>query len=263
MARFLAVGPLLFVVSIFTFAQTPIVSNLQAVTLATNSLAALNGGNPVSDVTLTGNATWIAGSDQESGSAMLYAKTAEESLVTLNLSGGIRSELRTNVTGLPQGELKSPNATAVSSFAQHDAWTDAVWFFPALSSLTHISSPNYLFSYVGQEQRNGLTVEHLRVSQTFASDTGNILRVAQMSATDLYLDSTSHLPLFVNFNTHPDNNMNVNIPVEIRFADYRIVNGVQIPFHVQKLLNYSLALDIIVNNAVVNSGLSDTLFTLQ
>jgi hypothetical protein len=262
MVRFLVVGPLLFAVSVFTFAQTPTISKLSAVALASKSLAALSGGATVSDVTLTGNATWIAGSDRETGPATFYAKGNGTSRVDLNLSGGDRNELRVNVGGVPHGKWKKHGAKAADA-AQHNAWTDAVWFFPALSSLTQVSNPNYVFSYVGQEQRNGMTVQHLHVSQALPSDVKNISRVPQMSAMDFYLDPASLLPLSVTFNVHPDKDMNTNIPVEIRFADYRTINGVRVPYHIQRLLNGGLALDIVVANAVINSGLSATQFTLQ
>ena len=271
MARFLAVGPLLFVVSLFGFGQTPVsnnsattpnVSSSQAVALARKSISALSVGVPVTDVTLNGTATWIAGSDHETGTVTLIAKGNGESLVDLSLSGGDRQELRTNVGGVPRGQWKKSTASAVAA-AQHNAWTDAAWFFPVLSSLAQASNPNYAFSYVGREQRNGLAVEHLHVSQTLPSDTKNIFRVSQMSAMDFYLDPASLLPLSTTFNVHPDKDMNTNIPVEIRFADYHTVNGVQVPYHIQRLLNGGLALDIVVTNAVINSGLSDTQFTLQ
>jgi hypothetical protein len=64
--------PLLFV-TFSTFAQqssttsTPAIKNPQAVSLAAASLAALSGSTAIADVTLTGTATRIAGSDAETG----------------------------------------------------------------------------------------------------------------------------------------------------------------------------------------------------
>jgi hypothetical protein len=49
----------------------------------------------------------------------------------------------------------------------------------------------------------------------------------------------------------------------VRFAVYQQVTGIQIPFHVQRLLNGDLVLDVTVVSAVVNSGLSDAVFSLQ
>ncbi len=58
------------------------------------------------------------------------------------------------------------------------------------------------------------------------------------------------------FNTHPDNDAGRDIPVEIRFSDYRVVNRVQTPFRVQKYVNNSLVLDFQFEAAALNTGLT-------
>ena len=84
-----------------------------------------------------------------------------------------------------------------------------------------------------------------------------------LSAVDLYLDPKSMLPLALAFNTHPDNDFLVNIPVEIRFGDYRNASGVLVPFHIQKFLQGTLTLDLTVANAAVNSGVPPTMFSIS
>jgi len=54
--------------------------------------------------------------------------------------------------------------------------------------------------------------------------------------------------------------MLVEIPVEVRFADYRSVNGIDVPFHIQRLQNGSLMMDIAVTGASFNTGLSEDTF---
>jgi hypothetical protein len=68
-------------------------------------MAALSGGTPVTDVTLTGNVTWISGPDKDVGSATLMAKGSTETRMDLVLSGGKRSEIRNIANGLPQGAV--------------------------------------------------------------------------------------------------------------------------------------------------------------
>lgn len=109
-------------------AQTAAVSDAQATTLVAKSMAAMTGGVPVGDVNLTANVTWIAGSDNLSGTATLQAKGHGSSLVDLKLSNTERTELRTTQQGVTQGQWKK-GATAAVRTAQHNLWTDAVWFF--------------------------------------------------------------------------------------------------------------------------------------
>src|SRR4029077_19079239 len=138
------------------------------------------------------------------------------------------------------------------------------WFFPALTLNRWLSTPAYSISLVGQESRNGGTVEHVTVSLTAsglpADDSATFQHLSQM---EIYLDSASGLPIALTFNTHPDNNLLLDIPVEIRFSDYITVNGVQVPFHVQKYLNNNLMLDIQLQAATLNTGLTASAFAIQ
>lgn len=65
------------------------------------------------------------------------------------------------------------------------------------------------------------------------------------------------------FNTHPDDDANTNISLEIDFSNYQSSGGVQVPFHIQKLVSNGLALDVTVQSVAMNSGLSDDLFSIQ
>lgn len=108
-----------------------------------------------------------------------------------------------------------------------------------------------------------MSTQHIRVSQVFAPDAKNILDISRLSAVDFYLDPASSLPLAIAFQVHADDDMNTNIPMEIRFANYQAVNGVQVPFHIQRMLNGGVVLDVVVTSATVNSGLPDSNFNIQ
>jgi hypothetical protein len=70
------------------------------VALAGRALQTLVGGTPLIDITLQGNVTYIAGSDQETGVATLVGRGNAESLSILNLSGGQRREFRLGPEGV-------------------------------------------------------------------------------------------------------------------------------------------------------------------
>ncbi len=84
--------------------------------------------------------------------------------------------------------------------------------------------------------------------------------MGHLSQMDFFLDSTTFLPAAVTFNIHPDNNALLDIPIEVRFSDYRAVKGVQVPFHIQKFLNNGLILDLQFTTAVLNAGLGASQF---
>jgi hypothetical protein len=244
--RLMCVGFFL-VASSLSFAQ----SDPQALAFAAQSIAALTGGTTVTDATLTGTATRTVGSDVGNGPATFYAKGQYESRIDLNLSSGNRSEIRNSLSS-PQGEWIGSDSTP-HAFALHNCITDAAWFFPALSSLAFATDPHQSLSYIGLEKLNGASVQHLR----------SIWSGQQLSTMDFYLDAATLLPVEVDFNAHPDDDMTTNIPFQILFSSYQNVNGAEIPYHIQELFSGDLLLDFTASGGVLNSGLSDSLFAIQ
>jgi len=235
-------------------------SSSQAAQYLQRALAALSGSTPVSDVSLTGTAQYIAGSDDETGTATLKA-IAGASRIDLNLSSGPRSEV-VNTSASPAGRWSGPDGVS-HAMAFHNLLTDPAWFFPAFP-ITHGLSSGYVSTYVGLETRDGQAVEHVTVSQTSTVQTpSGAPTLGHLSQMDFFLDSTTFLPVAVTFNIHPDNDAGLDIPIEVRFSDYRAVNDAQVPFHVQKFLNNGLILDLQFATAVLNTGLTTSQFQVQ
>ena len=246
--------------AIYTLAQQPVPTNdPQAVSLAQNSIAALTGGATITDVTLNANVISVIGSDYETGTGIFRAKPNGESRIDLTLSGGTRTDVRSVLTGTPIGAWQQNSGKPVP-YAQHNCWTDASWFFTQFSSLAQFNNLNFALKYIGAEQHNGVAVQHIQVFQIGLNDGGLLQR---LSTLDFYLSSSSGLPIAVTFNAHDDSNMNVNVPTELDFANYQSVNGIQVPFHFQQIVNGTVVLDVKVTGAVFDVGLSDSLFSLR
>lgn len=255
----LAVAVSLLISAVCAVGQNPQSSDLFAVSLAQKSVAALTGGLPVGDVTLNASVISILGSDNETGTGTFTAKGFSESRVDLNLSGGTRSEVRNIANGGPAGAW-ARNGGASTAYAGHNTLTDAAWFFPALSSLTQTANPNVVFKYIGQEQHSGVNTQHIQI---FQAPPAGIASVQRLSTTEVYLDAATLLPVAMAFKVHPDKDMNTDIPAEILFANYRAVNGIQVPFHFQRMLNGGVILDVTVTSAALNTGLQDSSFILK
>lgn len=252
----LVVAVSLLISAVYAVGQNLQTSDASAVSLAQKSFAALTGGVPVADVTLNATVISVLGSDAENGTATLEAKGTGKSRVDVSLSGGNRSDVRNLTSGVAGGAWERNGGTS-TAYAQHNCRADAAWFFPALSSLTQTANASFVFKYVGKEEHNGVSTQHIQVFQTGSP------QIQSLSTMDFYLDSTSYLPLAVAYDARADSDANTRIPTEIRFAQYQTVNGLQIPFHFQRIFNNTLTLDVSVTNASINTGLSDAVFTLQ
>jgi hypothetical protein len=257
-----------FLLVLITFArsataQQATASAPQATALLQQSLAALSNGHAITDVTLSGTARRIAGSDDESGSSAAKALATGEARVDLSFASGSRSEVVGTSNKCLAGSWSGPDGVA-HLISNHNLMTDSSWFFPTLSVGRMISSGKYVLSYVGRETHDDQAVEHVTAfqSSTFQPPAG-IPTFSHLTQMDLFLDPNTFLPAALAFNIHPDNDAGLDIPVEVRFSDYRLINGAQIPFHVQKFINNSLFLDFQFDSAVLNSGLSTNLFTVS
>lgn len=232
----------------------------QATALMTRAVSALTGGSPTRDITLTGTATWIAGSDTETGPATLTAMPTGQSRTSLHLTSGPRSEVRSLASdGSATGAWSGPDRTT-HSVVDHNLWTPSVWFFPEFILASPGPNPTVAAAYVGQETRNGLSVQHLTLAQQVASTPDAAAHIARLSRVELYLDSTSSLPVAIVFAIHPDKDSNIDIPVEVDFSNYQTFGSAMVPLHVQRLVQNSLVLDLQLQSAALNTGLTPSAF---
>jgi len=223
----------------------------------------MTGGLPLADATLTGNAVWIAGSDKEVGTVTLLSKGTGESRMDLTLSDGPRTEIRNDSGAYPQGASAGVDGK-LEPAAMHNCWNNASWFFPSLSFLSATSDPTLVFAYVGQENRYGITVEHIQVYRYLTAKRESMIDLTRvLSMADFYLDAASLLPVAIVFNGHPDDDALTNIAMEVDFYNYQAIDGIQVPMHIQKLISNGLALDVAFTGAAFNTGLSDSFFAVQ
>ena len=234
----------------------------QAVALTGQAVSALNGTTSITDVAVQATANYIAGSDEETGTATLLAK-AGESRITLALTGGQRAEVRNNSGGIPQGSWSGPDGVW-HAMALHNCWTDPAWFFPGLTLQAALTDAQVALVYVGQESRDGLAVQHVKFSGVLPGQSADMTaEIQRLSTVDVYLDAATSLPVALDFNIHPDGDFGLDIPIEIQFADYRRANGIQVPFRVEKLMQGSLVLDLSIASVAVNSGIPAGEFVVQ
>src|SRR5260370_12761850 len=234
-------------------------SDSQALSLAAQSVQALTRGATVSDVTLTGTATQTAGSWSSTGQATFKALGTAKRRLDFAASGP--SEVRTlDTSGSPTGAWTKADRVK-HTIALHNSFSDAAWFFPALTSLSAASQAGVVAKYIGSETHNRIAVQHLRLWHTADSILAAIANVIpRLSTVDFYLDASTSLPVALAFNAHSDNDMNTNITIEVRYADDRAVSGVTVRFLVQKYLSNGLVMDFVASTVAINSGLTDAQF---
>jgi hypothetical protein len=232
-----------------SLAQTPSVS--QSASIVAQETAVLCPQGPITDVLMTGTASWTMGSDSQTGQVTLKARAIGQSRIDLALESGARSEIRINDPSNPLFETLAGGQWTTRAI--HNSWVDANWFFPALSALVVGPNNNFgLGSISASQAYSQFQITNLKPAITSQIET---------LGTVLYdLDPTSHLPTALHFFTHPDENFAANIPADVLFSNYQLVSGVQVPFRIQRYLNGTLQLDITISSVTINPGLTNSDF---
>ncbi len=223
------------------------------ITWAMQAIASLTGGMQVNSISENGSVTRTLGPDQEQGTITLQSSGIMASEMDIATGSGVRSEIRTMTGSYPDGMWIGLDGTH-HPMPLHNCWTDAVWFFPALSLLADYADPNLVFEDLGQEQYGGSSVEHIRVYRTAQGlSQDDAQRLARLSRVHYYLDSQTAVPLALAFETHADNNMATNIPVAMVFSDYRRSSGILTPFQITTSFNGTPMLQIAITSASANT----------
>ena len=226
------------------------------------ALAALSPRVAITDITVSGSVEYTAGSDDETGTFAIKALAPGASQISLSLPSGQRTEILNRSANPPVGSWTGPDGTS-HPIAYHNILGEPVWICPFVTINAALSNPQSVTVYVGPETKNGEAVQHVSIYQMLPGAADGAPLFQHLTQLDMYLDSSTSLPSFVDFRVHPDNNVGMDIPVEIQFSDYRVVNGAQVPFHIQKYVNGSLLFDFQSSSVVINSGVSLSAFSAQ
>ncbi len=243
-------------------AQTVPQRDPQAVLLLQKSLSALSGSVQIQDVTLSGAVQSTAGSDRESGTAILEGTLSGQGRIDLDLPSGPRSEVRDLSPGNFAGSWSDPVGTW-HPIAGHNLWTDPTWFFPAFLILRTLSNASYGISPPDMETLNGTSVEHIAVFQAYGGSQQPTASLGGLGKIDIYLNAQSLVPAAIEFNVHPDDDAQVNIPVRVEYSNYQPSEGAVVAYRIRKYLQDGLVLDISLSSVQINTGLSSSTFQAQ
>ena len=147
------------------------------------------------------------------------------------------------------------------SIAPHNLLVAASWFFPE-HLLGVLNSPKRVFTRV--------PVEHCALGQVcFVSEMAPTDReptefVRKMSATTVGLDETTHLLKQIDYNIRSEaNRPNDSALIQVTYDDYKLVDGHQVPFHIQQYLNGTLRLDVTLTAVELNAATTPSDFKLN
>ena len=226
-----------------------------AAALLQRSVASMATTAP-SDSTATGNITIVEGSLNESGTVNIQTLRTTESSETITLPDGQREIMYSN------GDAKEVNGGQSANPPLELIVVDQCADFPLPLLSAFLNNADESFKYIGQETLNGISVQHIQVWNSFASKP-RLSRLAPSSRRDVWLDSTSLLPVKISWMRQAGEGAVPAIPVEVDFSAYKNINGVVYPFQISKSYNGTPWQTITIQNVTFNIGLTDAQFQTE
>jgi hypothetical protein len=215
-------------------------------------LSGLGAAN-IQGSSLSGNAESIAGSTDEMGSFTASCTVNGPSQLQLQLTSASRTETRQKTDGAPTGHWVDNEGTE-HKMAGHNLFAPESWFCPHIVLSKFLQDSSLNIQFMGNESKNGASASHFTIAAPARDTKALSAFMAHLTETNIYLDSETLRPVALDFNIHPDNDANIDIPVEIRFSNYTSVNSVWIPFTIERYVNSTLTLKLQIQSASMTSS---------
>ena len=229
----------------------PAVAYSQAVagpSLLAPTAAAFASGTQFSSIQLQGTATFHAGSLIDQGAIALSVQSSGQTSMRFEgQTAGVRTESQDSIAPGMQCAWAGPNGVS-QIVPPENCRKPFAWFLPA-SSIGLVSSfPNVTVTDLSISPVGNVSGHHFRIAWSTPSQNS---RLQQPRTTDLGVDPTTSLPIALEYHLLSDGPVTVptSMTIDIQYGDYRVVNGLSIPFSIQRYVNGSLQYDIQITSA--------------
>jgi hypothetical protein len=211
------------------------------------AVTASSGGKQIASIQLQGTAIFHAGSLADDGEITLAMQSSGQASMRFDGHGsGSRIESQDSIA---PGMLCvwAGSDTVPHTVGAENCRRPLVWFLPALSLQQLATFPNVVIADLASGSVGSVPAHHLQIKWSSRNQNSVLERPRTI---ELGLDPVSSLPSALEYQLATDR-PNSFQTVDVRFGDYRLVNGLNIPFSIQRYVNGSLQFDIHITNPSV------------
>jgi hypothetical protein len=248
-------APLMFLAAISLFTATTLsqtnslsslpADNTVAEQTALKSMAAFSA-SPVHSIHLAGVANATAGSSAKSGSFDFTLNQTGEGTFRVDVGTLSRTETSSGFAEAPACTWSGIDGVQHAA-ADHNCMLSVNWILPMLGVEAHLTGLVADLDTPADSQATTLSLTRKPVK----GSPGTQELVSRLSRVTMQLDPVTSQPLSMSFATHPDSDASINIPVEVKYSDYRQVSGAVIAFHIERFLNHTKILELQADTAEV------------
>ncbi len=227
----------------------------QAMAVLRNAFVALGGAsaNSIQDTVIQANLT--AAPNQGGGTGTATFKTK---------GGKIRSDASSNgKTGtaiFSNGQEFRSSEKGLRAAHSANADHKRIEHLPALMLLQELARTDFSAAYVGEETLEGHTIQHVRLFRVSSRNAAVDATVTKNSELNIFVDAQTSRIVKISFPYVAENDWRQSLPMEILYDDYRVVNGIAIPFHQRYFYNGEPAGELQFTSVAVNQGTPDSVF---
>ena len=227
----------------------------QALTVVQQSIAAMAQVFP-SDSTAQGTVQVVVGPDTTTGTVRILTKGTAESSIQMVTGSSTDTVVYSN------NQANESVGTALNTFSLERTQVTQSAEFPLPLIAGLVNNPDVAFQYIGLETLNGQSTNHIRATDTYASQPP-LQSLAQYSTRDIWFNTASGLPVRISCVRRDADGASPGIAVDVFFSNYQSFQGVLYPTNIQESLNGTPWATITIQTVSFNSGLSDTSFPIQ
>jgi hypothetical protein len=244
-----------------TTTATPAPQDAQAVNILNQAVSRAGGVQEVSAVTdysAAGSITYHGHSDVK-GSVTIIGLNTTDFRLDATLATGVRSwavVYGVVATKDEKGRItrfaSPPNVASTDFFPHQTPLFPSSLGFPYRQLVAILNNPIFKISYIGTEQLNGLSVQHIRAQRTLPNQIG----ADEYHTRDFFIDATFKIVMTRDAIPH-------HIVHEVHYAGYTAVNGILVPFLISEQLGGQPTWSIELTGMAFNTGLQESAFVLQ
>jgi hypothetical protein len=246
-------------------ATTPALQDPQAVSVLNQALAVAGGATSVkavTDYTATGSITYHW-NPEEQGTVTLLGLGFDQIRLDANLSRGIYSSVISagqTSTKTEDGKLAqyppSYSVPTSDAYEYQPPMFPGSFVIPQMQLVPMLNSQRYNISYKGIVQLDGNSVHDVLVQRVVPGQTQPD-HMTEYHTIEFFIDATT-FQIVMTQDIVPK-----HIIHQVRYSDYRLVNGVLIPFSISEQMGDQRTRDIQLSQMSFNAGLQNSAFAIQ
>lgn len=238
--------------------QTPVTPTRdpQALTILAQSVSAMGATTPL-DSMATGSIAVVSGSLTQSGTIRVLTKGTAETSVQMTMPDETRTIIFAN------GQADDVAGDTVSTLPLELVVTSQAADYPVPFITALLNNPDMSYQYVGLENSDGQSLQHIKVWDTFASQPA-LQSLASFSLRDIWIDAVSGLPQRISYVQKPAQGATPSVAMDVFYSNYQAFSGGGLyPLTIQKSVNGTPWAWISIQNVSFNEGLTDSSFPIQ